>query len=210
MSRPAKFTHDQILDITARLAAATGPGQATIASIAGALQAPTGSIYHRFASRDVLLGEVWLRAAERFQEGFIALLAAPSPWDAGLAAALYVPARARREPVEARILLLHRREDFLAAGWPQEMAAHAAALKQDAESAIRTFSKRLLGRADAEALRGIGYALASAPLAAILPHLRAHETPPASADLLVRTTYAAVMALLGVVPPSGATGPGEA
>ena len=115
MPRLPKFSHDQIIDATARLAARGGPAQATMARIAGELHAPTGSIYHRFASRDVLLGQVWLRAAQAFQDGFIERLAGPDPWESGLAAALYVPARARELPAEARILLLHRSDDFLEA-----------------------------------------------------------------------------------------------
>jgi AcrR family transcriptional regulator len=197
MPRLAKFTHDQIVDATARLAARAGPAQATMARIAGALRAPTGSIYHRFASRDVLLGEVWLRAAQAFQDGFIGLLAGPCSWDAGLAAALFVPARVRQEPAEARILLLHRREDFLAAGWPPQMSVRAADLKRQADTALRKFSRSLLGRADAEALRSVTYALVQAPMAAVLPHLRANESPPASVEPLIRATYVAVMALAG-------------
>jgi len=61
MARLAKFSLEQIVETTTRLAARDGPAQATMARIASDLQAPTGSIYHRFGSRDVLLGEVWLR-----------------------------------------------------------------------------------------------------------------------------------------------------
>src|SRR5688572_19616075 len=153
MARVAKFSHEQIVDATARLAAHAGPAQATMARIAEALRAPTGSIYHRFASRDVLLGEVWLRAARAFQDAFGARLKGADAWDAGLAAALFVPARVREQPDEARILLLHRREDFLAGGWPADMAERAAALKRDADGAMRSFGKRALGRSDAESLR---------------------------------------------------------
>jgi len=68
MSRPAKFSHSDIVDATARLAARDGPARATMASIAAELRAPTGSLYHRFASRDILLGEVvpLLDLIERF------------------------------------------------------------------------------------------------------------------------------------------------
>ncbi len=202
MARLAKFSHDRIVAATACVAARAGPAQATMARIAGELSAPTGSIYHRFASRDVLLGEVWLRAAQSFQDGFLGLLAGRDPWAAGLAAALYVPARVRQQPEEARILLLHRRDDFLAAGWPAEMSARALALKKSADSALRKFSRDLLGRADAEALRAVSYALVHAPLAAVLPHLRANESPPSSVESLIGATYAAVMAQAGAKPPS--------
>lgn len=202
MPRNAEYNHEQIVDATARIAARGGPAQATMARIAGELRAPTGSIYHRFASRDVLLGEVWLRAAEAFQGGFFELLSSPtaSAWDAGLASALFVPARVRQEPAEARILMLHRREDFMATGWPAEMSARAAELKRNADTALRKFSRNLLGSADANAMRCVTFALVDAPLAAVLPHLRADESPPASVEPLIRATYGAAMALAGAVP----------
>ncbi len=206
MARLAKFGHDQIVGVTTRLAAKFGPEQATIARIADALQAPTGSIYHRFASRNMLLGEVWLRSAESFQAGFAAAMSGHVAWDAGLAAALFVPMRVRAEPEQARILLLHRRSDFLGDGWPAEMTDRAAALKQQGDAALRKFSKALLGRADADALRSVSYALVDAPLAAVLPHIRANQSPPATVDALIRVTYCAVLALEGATPSARITG----
>lgn len=200
MARSAKFSHEQIVEATARIAAESGPAQATMARIATALSAPTGSIYHRFASRDVLLGEVWLRAAHAFQEEFIAVLESGEPWDSGLSAALYVPRRARAQHAEARILMLHRREDFLVGGWPAEMAERATQLRWRVDSAVRSFSKRLFGRADADTLRCLRFALADAPLAAILPYLRAGKGPPPSVDPLIEATYGAVIALAGGSP----------
>jgi AcrR family transcriptional regulator len=201
MPRLAKFSPEQIVATTAQLAARDGPAQATIARIAGALRAPTGSIYHRFASRDVLLGEVWLRAATAFQLGFGAALGDGEPWAAGLAAALYVPARVRQAPDEARVLLLYRREDFLTQGWPAAMARRAAELERGADDGLRRFAQRLLARRDAGTLRAIRYALVDAPLAAVQSHLRAGEPPPPSVDALIRVTYEAVMRHAGAKPP---------
>src|SRR5688572_33071937 len=100
MPRLAKFSHDQIVDATARIAARAGPSHVTIAANAGEVKAPTGSIYHRFGSRDQLLAEVWLRAAADFQTAYVGKLAGADPWDAGLAAVLFVPARVRERPEE--------------------------------------------------------------------------------------------------------------
>jgi len=47
--------------------------------------APTGSIYHRFDSRDVLLAKVWLRAAGAFQSAFLS----PPPYVDTLIRATY-------------------------------------------------------------------------------------------------------------------------
>ena len=42
---------------------------ATMAAVAASLDAPIGSLYHRFNSKEELLARLWLRTAERFQEG---------------------------------------------------------------------------------------------------------------------------------------------
>lgn len=200
MARLAKFNHEQIVDTTARLVARTGPAQVTMAAIAGALGAPTGSIYHRFASRDALLGEVWLQAAQAFQDEFGARLAADDPWQAGLDAALFVPARVRLRPEEARILLLHRRSDFLAPGWPADMADRAARLERQIDAELRAFCKRLLQRTDGDTRRTVRFALVDAPMAAVLPYLRAGTAPPPLAESLIAATYEGVMRRAGATP----------
>src|SRR5215510_14395305 len=113
MPRRPRFDEAQILSAAGRLIATHGPSGATIGAIAQAVGAPTGSIYHRFDSRDVLLAEVWLRAAAAFQAAFFQRLSGSPPQEAGLTAALYMAQRVREHPQEARLLLLHRREDFV-------------------------------------------------------------------------------------------------
>jgi AcrR family transcriptional regulator len=195
MPRHAKFDEAQIIESTTRLVAADGPTAATMAAIAGALRAPTGSIYHRFPSRDVLLGEVWLRAATSFQDGYFAILGRPVAREAGLAAALYLPQRVRANLAEARLLLLYRREDFLAPNWPEEMRARALGLQRQVDGGLRGFSRRLFGRADPRTLRLVTYAVLDAPLAAVRRHVAANELPPGYVDALIRATYCATLAL---------------
>lgn len=201
MARTAKFGADRILDATARIAARLGPQQATMARIAEELGAPTGSIYHRFPSRDALLAEVWLGAAEAFQHAFGACLEGKQPWNAGIAAALSVLARVQAHPLEARILLLHRREDFVAGAWPEAIVERAARLKQRADGGLAAFAMRLLGRADVRTVRGVRLALVDVPLAAVMPHLRAGEALPPGLDALVRAAVVAVLRELGAKPP---------
>jgi AcrR family transcriptional regulator len=123
MLRPSRFSEVQILDATAALVAAGGPGAATIGAISQMLKAPSGSIYHRFASRDTLLGRLWLNKAAFFQNRFAAALATPDPAQAGLAAALSMLGAVRDDFAGARIMLLHQRDDFLDGDWPPDMAA---------------------------------------------------------------------------------------
>ena len=58
------------------LASERGPAAVTVDSITARLGAPKGSFYHRFASRDVLLGELWLATVLAYQEGFMAAIEA--------------------------------------------------------------------------------------------------------------------------------------
>ena len=196
MPRPSKFDDERILATAGRLAATHGPAGATIGAISRSLGAPTGSIYHRFASRDVLLATVWLRAATAFQGAVFERLAGAVPRDAGLEAALCMAERVRKEPREARLLLLHRREDFVDRGWPAPFRRQAAQLALQIETELRAFSRRLSGREDSRTIRMIAYAVIEAPFAAIRRHVAANENPPPYVDLLIQATYEAVMELL--------------
>ena len=196
MPRIPEYDADQILTATGRLIAARGPGAATISAIARAVGAPTGSIYHRFPSRDVLLAQVWLRAATAFQAEFFRRLAGSPPRQAGLGAALYMAQRVREDPREARLLLLHRREDFVDRGWPAELSRHARALGRQIDAELRDFSRRLTGHGDARAVRIVAFAVVEAPFAALRRHVAANEPPPSAVDDLIRVTYDAVLELL--------------
>ena len=61
----------------------------TVDSVIARLKASKGSFYYRFASRDALLGELWLATVLSYQRGFVAAIDAGD----GLAAALHTPGR---------------------------------------------------------------------------------------------------------------------
>jgi AcrR family transcriptional regulator len=63
-----------MLDAARDLLLARGSGSATIEAIADVSGASTGSIYHRFGSRDGLLTRLWIRAVYRSQASFQAAL----------------------------------------------------------------------------------------------------------------------------------------
>ena len=194
MERPSRFSEAQILDATAAIVAADGPGAATIGAIGNVLKAPSGSIYHRFASRDVLLGRLWLSKAAFFQNRFTAALADPDPAKAGLAAALSMPRAVRDDFAGARIMLLHRRDDFLDCDWPPDMATEAIRLKHQADDAMNEIARRLFGPVSAETLRLVNFAVIDVPLAAVRRHVAVNELPPASVEDLIARTYAALIA----------------
>jgi AcrR family transcriptional regulator len=193
MARPARYSAQGILDAAAELAATHGPAGATIGAIADSLGAPTGSIYHRFRSKDVLLAELWLQTVESFQAGFQAELAGPDAREAGLDAALYTPRWVRAHPVPARLLLLHSREDFLPGGWPVEVVERATALTTRGEAAMRSFTRRALGSTSAAAKRRARYAVVELSFAAVILHVRAGEPPPPIVDELVAAAYRALI-----------------
>jgi AcrR family transcriptional regulator len=194
MPRPSRFSEAQILDATAAIVAAGGPGAATIGAIGHMLNAPSGSIYHRFASRDVLLGQLWLSKARFFQNRFVAALVDRDPAKAGLAAALSMPRAVRDDFAGARIMLLHRRDDFLDGDWPPDMAAEAIRLKDQVDQAINDIARRLFGRVDPETLQLTAFAMIDVPLAAVRRHVANNEMPPRSVEDLIARTYAALIA----------------
>jgi AcrR family transcriptional regulator len=192
MPRHPKFDSNAVIDITARLAA-RHPAEATIARIAAELDAPTGSIYHRFRSRDELLGEVWLSAAAAFQSAFAAQMVGDNAFEAGLAAARWVPSRVRERFDEARILMLHRREDFAAPHWPAPMQARARQLSGEMLARFDALAERL-GIHDDIGRQRVRFAVVELPLAVVRPHLRAGNPPPPLAEALIEDCYRAVLA----------------
>src|SRR5437879_3957675 len=113
----SRFDGADFLDAARALAAEGGPAAVTVGSVSARLRAPVGSFYYRFASRDLLLGELWLKIVLAFQEGLFAALDA----EGGLAAALHTPTWVRANPTDARLLLLYSRHDFVQGEWPQEL-----------------------------------------------------------------------------------------
>jgi AcrR family transcriptional regulator len=63
-----------MLDAARELVLEDGSWSATMEAIAQASGAPTGSLYHRFGSRDQLLARLWVRAVQRSRASFIGAL----------------------------------------------------------------------------------------------------------------------------------------
>jgi AcrR family transcriptional regulator len=201
MARPSKFTEEQMFDAALRLVADGGPGAATIAGLAGTLGAPVGSIYHRFRSRDLLLARLWLRTIKRFQRGFLDALADEDLDRAALGSAQYAVRWVRDHLDEARLLMLYRREDLLAARWPGDLAADLAALNTGIEAALREHARRRYGRDDPPALGRVTFALVDVPYAAARRYLAAGQPPPPAVDDLVAATCRCIL--------SGGAGSGQ-
>src|SRR3984893_3857638 len=188
MGRP-KYDDGDFLDAALAIAALSGPPAVTIGAITDRLKAPVGSFYHRFASRDVLLGELWLRTVLDFQQGITATLDAGD----GLRAALHTPAWVRTHLDEARLLLLYHRDDFVQGGWPASLRDGVAAQTARMESGFARFARLVFGRAGHDEVRRAQFLLAEMPVGAVRQHLQRREPPPPIVDELIGITYRAVI-----------------
>lgn len=176
-----------------RLVADRGPQAVTVAALAQELGAPVGSIYHRYRSREELLAELWMDVVEGFQHGFVAQLAGAADVEGAVAAASFMAAWTRQHPLEARLLLLHRRQDFVEGAWPADLVGRAAALDPQMGSALRAYAQRAFGRADADTMARLRYALLDAPFGGIKPYVQGRKRLPPLVDELIAATVRAVL-----------------
>lgn len=185
----ALFNSGSFLTAARSLACERGPAAVTVDSVTAMLNAPKGSFYYRFASRDALLGELWLAAALSYQRGFIAAIDAGD----GLAAALHTPAWARLHFDDARLLLLYNRHDFVQGDWPAALKRGVADQAERYEARLKTFARQAFGRAGPAQLRRATFVLAEVPFAAVKGHLKRRERPPLLVDELIARTYRAIV-----------------
>jgi AcrR family transcriptional regulator len=185
----AQFAHADFLDAARAVAAERGPAAVTVEAVTARLKAPKGSFYYRFASRDLLLGELWLATVLAYQEGFVAAIEDGN----GLAAALHMPAWVRRNLDEARLLLLYSRHDFVQGDWPAALKRGVADQARRFMACLERFAAAEFGGTGAEAVRRAQFVLADVPGAAVRPHLQQREMPPPLVDELVRATYHAIV-----------------
>ena len=176
------------------LAAAGGPASVTVTSVTERLGAPTGSFYHRFASRDVLLANVWLGTALAFQTDFVAAIKAGD----GLAGALHTPIWVRQNFEEARAFLLYHRNDFAHGNWPQDLKDQVVRQSRRVDAAYKRLARDTFGGVGANELRLARFVLADVPKAAVGPYLRQGVAPPTIVDEMIETTYRAIVGKFGV------------
>jgi AcrR family transcriptional regulator len=186
----AKFSEEDFFAAARAIAAGHGPAAVTVASISARLKSPTGSFYHRFASLEILLGELWLCAVLDFQSG---MAAARDAGDA-LAAALHTPAWARNNLDQARLLLLYDRRDFVAGEWPKQLRERVAEMTKRMDAASPRWARMIFGKAGRKEVRLAQFLISELPVAVVRQHLVRGEKPPPLVDEIIRTTYAAIMA----------------
>ncbi len=207
MGRPARHEEAKILECARQLSAETGPRSLTIAAIAERAGAPVGSIYYRHASRDEILATIWLDLVEEFQRRFLAALGAEADAvEAGLAAVAFTCDWVRGHPVEARLLLLHRREDFASDRWSPQHRERAEALAERSAAGLRRYALRLAGRGGPAQLRGVRFALVDVPAAALRRDIEAGAGPSKDVEDLLADTCAFALRRIAAAGARGARG----
>lgn len=196
MGRPSTYDSDQILDVAAALVCTGGPAALSITGIANRLGAPSGSIYHRFRSRDTLAASLWLRAVERFQSGYFEALDQDDSQTAVRRAASYVLSWSRENLDDARLLLLYRSSDLLQDGWPRALSERNELQRARITQAIDHLCTRL-GTTTAMDRRRVVFAIIDLPYGAARTPLAAGEPPSTDLDAIVDDAVTAVIDGIG-------------
>jgi AcrR family transcriptional regulator len=190
VARPAQFSRAGLVQAAATLAANGGPASVTISAVAHQAGAPTGSLYHRFDSREELMAAAWLSAAASFQAGFLEALRGPSH-PPGLEAALFAVRWARAQAVAARLVILYRRQDFFVAV-PLSMRPEAERLTAELDQALSAFAQDSVGSAGLAAKERAAFLLIDLPYAAVRRYLAAGISPPPGVEDFLRQAFLAV------------------
>lgn len=193
MGRPPKFTSEEILDAAGGAVLERGRGVA-VGEIAARLGVSEGAVFYRFATREALLGELWARAVERFQRGFLEALRLPDPDAAAAAAAAHIPAFCRASPEDAAAMRLFRQEQ-LAAAVEGQLAERVAAINDQAIEGLQALALRRFGDAGADRVALASTACLESPYGLVRPYLGTSREIPAWLD---RAAGAAAIAILAV------------
>ncbi len=161
-------------------------GRFTLHNLSAATGISTGSIYHRFESREALLAETWLNAVRLFQTDFLAAIRIESS-DAGAQAALATPRFCRANPAAAAILACCRQSEFTGTGTPAEIATRIATVNEESEAEFRRFARRI-----ERPLLNCRLAIIAYPLAAVRMYLP-HRPVPKQIDAEILKTYRAAI-----------------
>jgi AcrR family transcriptional regulator len=169
---------ESILDAARGLVLDGGARSITIDAIALASGAPKGSLYHRFASLNDLLAEMWIRAARRAQAEFLRALQQPDAMAAALAAACSLHDFAAVHPGDARLLASMRREDLIETPLTPRLTRELDELNDPLEFALADLSRRLFGCATRDTVEATVCAVSDIPIGVIRRHLVAGSKFP--------------------------------
>lgn len=181
MPRKSTFSDEQIFEPIAREMAAEG--QLSIETLVQSTGVSTGSLYHRYGSREGILGEAWLDAVGVFQERFLAALQSGLE-TAGRDAACTTPEFCRSNRHRALILMACRQTDFLGPKTPETLRKLAKAANVEVFEAIQSFADERGVSVEKCHLALIGF-----PLGAVKLYLP-NRAVPLAVDDAIRAAYA--------------------
>ena len=186
----AQFDHADFLAAARALSAERGPAAATVDAIIERLKAPKGSFYHRFASRDALLGELWLATVLAFQERVSSRRSRPATGSARRFTCL--PGRVGTWTMPD--CSSSTAATILSTATGRLRCSEASPIKtKRVETCLRTFARQVFGRAGPGEIRRATFVLAEVPAAAVKQHLQRREPPPPLVDELITKTYRAIV-----------------
>lgn len=193
MPRPQVHPTDAMLDAARDLLLEQGSRSATIDAIAEASGAPTGSIYHRFRSRDELIASLWIRAIRRAQAASLAELERDDPREAALAAAMSIVDFCEQHPSDAQLLVAFRREDLIRKLPEGALADELRGLNRPVARGVAQLAQRLYGTRARIARERTLLAVFDLPYGAARRHLIAGSRLPAGLREDLKRAVAAVI-----------------
>lgn len=182
-----------MLDAARELVLGEGVRAATVDAIARKSGAPSGTIYHRFGSRDELIARLWIRGVQRSQASFLAAIEGLDPRDAVLAGGVSILDFCEEEPADAQLLVAFRHDDLVRAAPTGALAEELAHLNRPVERVVVELTKGLYGRASRAALDRTLLAVFDLPYGAVRRHLIAGQRLPPGLREDLRRAIAAVI-----------------
>ena len=174
-------TQDDLLDRALELFDAGGPRAVTMAAVARAARAPSGSLYHRFPDQPALAAALWLRTAERFENDYVVTLGTEPDAHTAVEASARTVQWCRDHPLDAA--LLHAGPRALAPhGWSGDVADGVAAQARRRDRLMRSAVKEVAA-ASGRPADEVAFAMFDLPLAVVRGHLGAGQSiPPRAVD----------------------------
>lgn len=184
MGRRSTLNEVELFKAVAQSLSATG--SMTLADIVARSGVSSGSLYHRFGSREGLLAAAWLDALAAFTAAMLPILGRDDP-NAGTAAAVATPQFCRAHPERAIILACARQSEFIDDATDTAITDAIQRLNESVQTALQRFAIAHGLSADAARL-----GLVSFPLGAVRQFLPTRAIPP-EVDDYVAAAYRATV-----------------
>lgn len=191
MARKTQFSDTEVFEAVGDLMAREGVVTTTAVQQAASLS--TGSLYHRFGSREGMLAETWLFALRSFQPHFIRALAA-SDISFGEIATV-TPRFCRTHRPEALVLSCCSSRQFMSSDMPPAIRRKIDESNDATFVALRMFARRRKMNLDACRLAFVAF-----PLAAVRLYLPDRDVPR-QVDRYVARAAEAILAHRGSTTP---------